>query len=360
MEYQLLGGSHPRQSERSTASAALALFVPEPNKSSSFITGCIPNMSGFSESPPNTISWLGGYFSLAQWQELELQTLIYKYMASGASVPMELILSLKRSVLSTSPYYNHSQIYKNLQPALMQSGYWSSYSIDPEPGRCRRTDGKKWRCSRDVMPGKRYCERHVHRGRNRSRKLVEVPKPAHSGGLQAAVLPSPMQTNKDSHVTQSGSLNQRAPGDKTMDVYLKGSPFSKLNSKDLQTKKHEGEELRRFFDDWPKAEQASNISTNTKTADSGTNLSISISANNSDFSLKLSTGNGDSFGNGKTDQGRVLLPVGNWVTWGSNGEASLGGPLAEVLRSSSASIASPKSVLQKPKGSASETSSIST
>lgn len=47
--------------------------------------------------------------------------------------------------------------------------------MDPEPGRCRRTDGKKWRCSRDVVAGQKYCERHMHRGRNRSRKPVEIP-----------------------------------------------------------------------------------------------------------------------------------------------------------------------------------------
>jgi hypothetical protein len=54
-------------------------------------------------------------------------------------------------------------------------------SMEPEPGRCRRTDGKKWRCSRDVVPGHKYCERHVHRGRGRSRKPVE----AASAGAQA-------------------------------------------------------------------------------------------------------------------------------------------------------------------------------
>ncbi|KAL0278045.1 UNVERIFIED_CONTAM: Growth-regulating factor 3, partial [Sesamum radiatum] len=50
-------------------------------------------------------------------------------------------------------------------------------AMDPEPGRCRRTDGKKWRCSRDVVAGQKYCERHMHRGRNRSRKPVEIPHP---------------------------------------------------------------------------------------------------------------------------------------------------------------------------------------
>ncbi|RWW70261.1 hypothetical protein BHE74_00022065 [Ensete ventricosum] len=53
--------------------------------------------------------------------------------------------------------------------------YCSYYGkkLDPEPGRCRRTDGKKWRCSKDAHPDSKYCERHMHRGRNRSRKPVE-------------------------------------------------------------------------------------------------------------------------------------------------------------------------------------------
>ncbi|KAK3013109.1 hypothetical protein RJ639_010110 [Escallonia herrerae] len=46
--------------------------------------------------------------------------------------------------------------------------------VDPEPGRCRRTDGKKWRCSKEAYPDSKYCERHMHRGRNRSRKPVEI------------------------------------------------------------------------------------------------------------------------------------------------------------------------------------------
>jgi hypothetical protein len=48
--------------------------------------------------------------------------------------------------------------------------------IDPEPGRCRRTDGKKWRCSKEAYPDSKYCERHMHRGKNRSRKPVEISK----------------------------------------------------------------------------------------------------------------------------------------------------------------------------------------
>lgn len=45
--------------------------------------------------------------------------------------------------------------------------------MDTEPGRCRRTDGRKWRCSKNVIPQQKYCERHMHRGRQGSRKHVE-------------------------------------------------------------------------------------------------------------------------------------------------------------------------------------------
>ncbi|GKC75956.1 WRC-like protein, partial [Tanacetum coccineum] len=48
--------------------------------------------------------------------------------------------------------------------------------MDTEPGRCRRTDGRKWRCRSAVIPDQKYCLRHMHRGCNRSRKPVEVLK----------------------------------------------------------------------------------------------------------------------------------------------------------------------------------------
>lgn len=51
-----------------------------------------------------------------------------------------------------------------------------SGSADAEPGRCRRTDGKKWRCSRDAVGDQKYCERHIKRGCHRSRKHVEGRK----------------------------------------------------------------------------------------------------------------------------------------------------------------------------------------
>lgn len=139
-----------------------------------------------------------------QQQELEHQVLIYRYFAAGAPVPVHLVLPIWKSVAASSfgpqrfPSRKHRQ---NLQPPLLffastvssleRQGFtvWNECvavmglgslcfdyrsSMEPEPGRCRRTDGKKWRCSRDVVPGHKYCERHVHRGRGRSRKPVEA------------------------------------------------------------------------------------------------------------------------------------------------------------------------------------------
>ncbi|TYK07223.1 growth-regulating factor 5 isoform X1 [Cucumis melo var. makuwa] len=109
-------------------------------------------------------------FTATQWQELEHQALIFKHMVSGVPIPPDLIFSVKRSL--------DSSISARLFPH--QPIGWGCFEMgfgrktDPEPGRCRRTDGKKWRCSKEAYPDSKYCERHMHRGRNRSRKPVEI------------------------------------------------------------------------------------------------------------------------------------------------------------------------------------------
>ncbi|GAU51548.1 hypothetical protein TSUD_414110 [Trifolium subterraneum] len=99
---------------------------------------------------------LGNPFTISQWRELQRQVMIYKYLVASFPVPSEL-LSLDGSFKQKLSSRNRS---KN----------------DPEAGRCRRTDGKKWRCSRDVAhDSDKYCEKHMHRGRPaRSRKHVEL------------------------------------------------------------------------------------------------------------------------------------------------------------------------------------------
>lgn len=60
--------------------------------------------------------------------------------------------------------------------------------MEPEPGRCRRTDGKKWRCSRDVVPDQKYCLRHMHRG---VKKRIEGSQPnASTVSSRAAIVSS--------------------------------------------------------------------------------------------------------------------------------------------------------------------------
>lgn len=111
-------------------------------------------------------------FTANQWQELEHQALIYKYMVAGMPVPADLLYTIRRSLDSSlsSKLIMHQP--HHLGWNCFQMGFGKK--IDPEPGRCRRTDGKKWRCSKEAYPDSKYCERHMHRGRNRSRKPVEI------------------------------------------------------------------------------------------------------------------------------------------------------------------------------------------
>ncbi|XP_052181437.1 growth-regulating factor 1 isoform X2 [Diospyros lotus] len=130
---------------------------------------------GFSHSSSAVMSSGRNYrfpFTDSQWQELEHQALILKYIISGTPIPPDLIFTVKTSLESS---LSSNFIFQQPQPMG-----WNCYpvglgrKIDPEPGRCRRTDGKKWRCSKEAYPDSKYCERHMHRGRNRSRKPVEA------------------------------------------------------------------------------------------------------------------------------------------------------------------------------------------
>ncbi|XP_051131234.1 growth-regulating factor 1-like [Andrographis paniculata] len=122
-------------------------------------------------------------FTASQWQELEHQALVFKYMVSGMPIPPDLLCTIRRSLHDTNSSSNKSCFLTPQSSSCMGVGVggWNGgfqmgfgRKIDPEPGRCRRTDGKKWRCSKEAYPDSKYCERHMHRGRNRSRKPVEM------------------------------------------------------------------------------------------------------------------------------------------------------------------------------------------
>ncbi|KAK4725144.1 hypothetical protein R3W88_027923 [Solanum pinnatisectum] len=354
----------------SAAAAALPLFVSEPTTSTTTCTKLMSDSTTTATTKFPRIGNGGDYFSLAQWQELELQSLIFRHFVAGAPVPSELLHLVKKSIIASSPpppsyYFAHPfQQYPHYEQALMQSGYWGRAAMDPEPGRCRRTDGKKWRCSRDVVAGQKYCERHVHRGRSRSRKPVEIPTPANNGSknnnntvshqafgkmaghARASAGAPPFSLSGHSPSTNEPfHLNQRPS---------KGPPLQV--QKDLSIgddgKSSSGQILRHFFDDWPRQQQLQ------EGDNAATSLSISMPGGggnpSSDFSLKLSTGN-------DYDSGTQVSNV-ERSTWGTSHHqvASMGGPLAEALRSSTTN-SSPTSVLhQLARGSTSEASYIST
>ncbi|XP_014512938.1 growth-regulating factor 3 [Vigna radiata var. radiata] len=260
-------------------------------------------------------------FSFAQWQELELQTLIFRYMLAGAPVPPQLLQPIKKSFLHSPPPFL-LQLY---HPPLLESGYyWGREAVDPEPGRCRRTDGKKWRCSREAVEGQKYCERHMHRGRNRSRKPVEQPHTSSSSSSSASFKHHLLHHNQISSGAKSDSKSLSENHD-----HVDGNGRS------------DGHVLRHFFDDWPRTlqEQDHGESNGSQNNNTGTYLSMSTQGiTSSDVSLRLSTGHAEN----------------------TCHVASVGGPLAEALRSST-STSSPTSVLlQLPTSSACNTSFIST
>ncbi|XP_044489962.1 growth-regulating factor 1-like isoform X2 [Mangifera indica] len=151
-----------------------------------------------------------GPFTPSQWIELEHQALIYKYISLNVPVPPNLLIPIRKSVQSFGmPYSATGSFSPNSYGwGPFHLGYASN--TDPEPGRCRRTDGKKWRCSRDAVADQKYCERHINRGRHRSRKPVEGQTGhAASGTTNSMVVPmtSSMST---SMITSDGASNSLA------------------------------------------------------------------------------------------------------------------------------------------------------
>lgn len=109
---------------------------------------------------------------------------------------------------------------------------WGCYQMgfgrkpDPEPGRCRRTDGKKWRCSKEAYPDSKYCEKHMHRGRNRARKSLDqnqttTPLTSPSLSFPNNNIPSPTLSSSS---FSSSSTNYSASSS-SMDAYSNSNRF---------------------------------------------------------------------------------------------------------------------------------------
>ncbi|KAK4377747.1 hypothetical protein RND71_004043 [Anisodus tanguticus] len=321
-------------------STELPLFVSEPTTT----TTTTKLLSDSTTTATTKFPRMGsGYFSLAQWQELELQALIFRHFVAGAPVPPELLHLVKKSIITTSPSYYISHQFQQY-PHYQQAWYWGRTAMDPEPGRCRRTDGKKWRCSRDVVAGQKYCERHVHRGRSRSRKPVEIPTPVINGAKNNTAVSHQAFAKMAGHATTNFSLSGHSPSmdalhlnQRPSESTKKGPPLEAQKDGSGDGKSSSGQILRHFFDDWPRQQQQLQEGDNAATS-----LSISMPGGgnpSSDFSLKLSTGNDYDLGPQVSNVERS--------TWGTSHQvASMGGPLAEALRSSTTN-SSPTSVLHR-------------
>ncbi|KAL3378264.1 hypothetical protein AABB24_004275 [Solanum stoloniferum] len=160
---------------------------------------------GSNESTPGSFARFRGPFTPSQWMELEHQALIYKHFVANIPVPHQLLTPIKKSLnpyafsgLSADPYAS------NWGWGTFQLGF--AGNTDPEPGRCRRTDGKKWRCSREAVPDQKYCERHINRGRHRSRKHVEVQNNHAVSGSTTSKVASVAPSSSAMVISSSGTL----------------------------------------------------------------------------------------------------------------------------------------------------------
>ncbi|TXG59965.1 hypothetical protein EZV62_014538 [Acer yangbiense] len=97
-----------------------------------------------------------GNFTKSQIIELDKQLWIAKHLMENEALPSHLL----------------NYLYGSTRTFSVGSG-----SNNAEPRRCRKRDGKKWRCSRNVVPQQNFCWEHKYRAQAnyRSRKLVDGP-----------------------------------------------------------------------------------------------------------------------------------------------------------------------------------------
>ncbi|KAF3447472.1 hypothetical protein FNV43_RR12658 [Rhamnella rubrinervis] len=174
-QQQMLSFSSPKSEallvEKSSQNVTLPYFHNTPssyNRNTGYSSGSLNGASLH-----GAITGARGLFTPSQWMELEHQALIYKYITANVPIPSNLLIPIRKALESAgfSSFSGGFLRPNNLGWGSFHLGF--SNNADPEPGRCRRTDGKKWRCSRDAVADQKYCERHMNRGRHRSRKPVE-------------------------------------------------------------------------------------------------------------------------------------------------------------------------------------------
>ncbi|XP_074584013.1 growth-regulating factor 7-like [Curcuma longa] len=332
---------------------------------------------------------LKGPFTPSQWLELEHQALIYKYIVAKVPIPPNLLIPIQRSLVS-SGFSRFSAGSFGSNPFGWGSFYLGcSGNVDPEPGRCRRTDGKKWRCSRDAVADQKYCERHINRGRRRSRKHVEGQSDHAAKAMPVASpsqLASPVsgsrppsnlrasQSQTKTAMSAAGdprpapfdmmSLSKENTNDQVQDAASR-SMLTSTNSEAMTSKpvsrkqsasshfnlessslsdinlvptlkpdaiESQSNPLRHFIDDWSKTQSDCSTITWPEIEDvrsERTQLSMSIPMASSEFSSSTAPNHESDTESRLCRMSEANQRQASWIPifW----EASVGGPLGEVL-----------------------------
>nr|GMD93885.1 growth-regulating factor 1-like [Ipomoea batatas] len=261
------------------------------------------------------VSGVRGPFTPSQWMELEHQALIYKYITANVPIPPYLLNPIRKAFDSAA-----LSAYSGLRANSFGWGAFHlgfSNTTDPEPGRCRRTDGKKWRCSRDAVADQKYCERHMNRGRHRSSKK-----------------------ESQQHSIIKNQHSYEAPSRSGFGLVCSNPLLNPEDVSDRESKTRHS--LHQFMDDWPKNQPEIDLQSDQ------TRLSISIPMSTSDFMSSTSSPVSEklaasplklSWEHETTQMGLGVGAAinernqrqGNWIpiAW----ESSVGGPLGEVFHS---------------------------
>ncbi|MBA0612858.1 hypothetical protein Godav_013407 [Gossypium davidsonii] len=334
------------------------------------------NTGGFNGANMN-----GGPFTSSQWMELEHQALIYKYMTANVPIPSTLLIPIRKALDSAGfSSFSGGLLRPNTSVGWGAFHLGFSNNTDPEPGRCRRTDGKKWRCSRDAVADQKYCERHMNRGRHRSRKPVEgqsgrstasttttTTKLMHSVSSSSASVVGPnggngesnsltiaqqqfknLQPAGESSLSHSGPLNRwllnkESIGERMHDT-APGNEFGVVSSESLLNPSHKSSSLvkcinfgcsqdldsqeteshrsvRQFFDAWPKTQSdcSSIFLPEADVQSDRTQLSISMPMALSDFMSSTSSPNNEDVTHSPLQLSRELDPIQMGLEVGSVG-----------------------------------------
>ncbi|KAL2521798.1 Growth-regulating factor 7 [Forsythia ovata] len=104
---------------------------------------------------------VGFPFTSAKMKDLERQAMIFKYMMASMPVPPHLLFLAEPNPSISCKLTLDSGFSFSCMDVESSNRFFLFLSVVPDLERCKRTDGKKWRCSRDVVPHHKYYERHL-------------------------------------------------------------------------------------------------------------------------------------------------------------------------------------------------------